>query len=50
MPSERIEAVLAKLDRVRVAEAEMDAKVANGLATTGLIDELVKTGRVEYVD
>jgi 4-hydroxy-4-methyl-2-oxoglutarate aldolase len=50
VPADLIETVLAKLDRVRAAEAEMDAKVAVGLGTSALIDQLAQAGRVEYLD
>jgi 4-hydroxy-4-methyl-2-oxoglutarate aldolase len=50
VPQEKIEAVLARLDRVKVAESEMDAKVANGLGVPGVIERLAAAGRVRYLD
>ncbi len=50
VPQTRIEAVLAKLDRVKVAELEMDARVANGLAMPAVVEQLAAAGRVKYLD
>jgi 4-hydroxy-4-methyl-2-oxoglutarate aldolase len=50
VPYEKIDAVLDKLDRVRVAEAEMDAKVADGLGIPTVIEQLASAGRVSYLD
>jgi 4-hydroxy-4-methyl-2-oxoglutarate aldolase len=46
----RIEAVLARLERVRTVEAELDAKVAAGLAVPGRIEELLNSASVRYLD
>jgi 4-hydroxy-4-methyl-2-oxoglutarate aldolase len=50
VPGALAEAVLARLDRVRVMEAEMDAKVAAGLGVPGRIAELAASGRIAYED
>lgn len=48
VPAALAEAVLARLERVRVVEAEMDAKVAAGLGVPGRIAELAAAGRIAY--
>lgn len=50
VPEEKIDSVLARLDRVRAAEAEMDARVAGGLGIPAVIERLAAEGRVEYLD
>jgi 4-hydroxy-4-methyl-2-oxoglutarate aldolase len=50
VPQERIEAVLAKLERVKAAETAMDAKVANGLGIPAVIERLTAAGQVKYLD
>jgi len=50
VPQERIEAVLAKLERVKAAETAMDAKVANGLGIPAVIERLAAAGQVKYLD
>ncbi|MBV8573717.1 MAG: hypothetical protein JOZ58_01580 [Acetobacteraceae bacterium] len=50
VPQERIEAVLAKLERVKTSEAAMDAKVADGLSTPAVIERLAAAGQVRYLD
>lgn len=44
------ERVADRLDKVKVAEAEMDAKVVAGLGTSGRIAELIESGRVRFLD
>ena len=50
VPEEKIEAVLARLDRIRAAEAAMDAKVAEGLGIPPVIERLAASGAIEYLD
>ena len=44
-----MDSVLARLDRVRAAEAEMDARVAAGLGIPAVIERLAAEGRVKYL-
>jgi 4-hydroxy-4-methyl-2-oxoglutarate aldolase len=50
IPIERIGEVLRRLDAVRAAEADLDAKVKAGLAIPGFVDELFKSGKVRELD
>jgi 4-hydroxy-4-methyl-2-oxoglutarate aldolase len=50
VPQAQAEAVLARLDQVKVAEATMDAKVAEGLGVSARISELIEEGRVRFLD
>jgi len=50
VPLAQAEAVAARLDQVKVAEAAMDAKVAEGLGVPGRIAELIAAGRVRFLD
>jgi 4-hydroxy-4-methyl-2-oxoglutarate aldolase len=50
VPSAAIGLVLERLDLVRKAETEMDAKVAAGLAVPGRISELLSSNRVRFLD
>lgn len=50
VPRERAEAVAARLEQVKVAEAAMDARVAEGLGVSARITELIETGRVRFLD
>lgn len=49
VPFERIDAVIARLDDVRAAEAEMLAKVEGGLGVPGYIEEMYAAGRVKEI-
>ncbi|MBV9736495.1 MAG: 4-hydroxy-4-methyl-2-oxoglutarate aldolase [Acidisphaera sp.] len=50
VPQARIAAVLARLDRVRAAEAEMDARVADGLGVPPKITALLASPRVRFLE
>lgn len=50
VPQALAEAVAAKLEKVKVAEAAMDAKVAAGLGISARITELIEAGRVRFLD
>lgn len=50
VPLARAEAVAAKLDQVKVAEAAMDAKVAAGLGVSARISEMIEAGQVRFLD
>ncbi len=50
VPRKRIDEVIAKLDAVLAAEAELDSEVANGLKMAGFADEILKSDRVSWVD
>ncbi len=44
------ERVADRLDKVKVAEAAMDAKVVAGLGTSARIAELIESGQVRFLD
>lgn len=50
VPAARAEAVLARLARVREAEAGLDAEVAGGLGVPARIVELLGSARVRYLE
>lgn len=50
VPFDKIDEVIASLERVKELEEELDAKVAAGQRTAGAIDELLKSDRVRFVD
>ncbi|WP_416897765.1 MAG: RraA family protein [Minwuia sp.] len=50
IPFAKIDAVIARLDDVRAAEAKTLAAVEGGLGVPGHIEELYKSGRVEEID
>ena len=50
VPFDEIEAVLVALERVKQLEAELDARVAEGLVTHDKIAELLKTGKLHITD
>jgi 4-hydroxy-4-methyl-2-oxoglutarate aldolase len=50
VPFARIDAVIAALDRVKAAEHDLDAKVAEGLKLPGGIAELLAGDQVHYLD
>jgi 4-hydroxy-4-methyl-2-oxoglutarate aldolase len=50
VPLARAEVVADRLDKVKVAEAEMDAKVAAGLGVSARITELIESGKVRFLD
>lgn len=50
VPFAQVEAVLARLDRVRAAEEAMDARVAAGLGVPDRIRALLDSPRVRYLD
>ncbi|MBV8521186.1 MAG: hypothetical protein JOY71_03480, partial [Acetobacteraceae bacterium] len=50
VPQERLEAVLVRLERVKLAELEMDTKVAKGLSIPTVVEKLAADGRIKYLD
>lgn len=50
VPFDKIDTVIAALDKVRTLEAEMDAKVAAGLKVPDAIIELLAGDKVAFVD
>ena len=50
VPKDKIPAVLARLDRVKCAEAEMDAEIAHGLGYPSVIEQLAAEGKIKYLD
>lgn len=50
VPLSRAQAVADRLDQVKVAEAAMDAKVADGLGVSARIAELIESGKVRFLD
>jgi regulator of RNase E activity RraA len=50
VPFENIDAVIAAVRRVIEMEAELDARVADGLTIPASISELLASDKVEYVD
>jgi 4-hydroxy-4-methyl-2-oxoglutarate aldolase len=50
VPLARAEMVAARLEKVKVAEAAMDAKVAAGLGVSERIAELIEVGQVRFLD
>lgn len=50
VPYAKIDQVIASLKLVQAAEAELDAKVADGLKTPGFIQEIFDSGRIQEID
>lgn len=50
VPAAEVSRVLDRLEVVRKAETEMDAKVAEGLAVPGRINELLESNRIRFLD
>ena len=50
VPQARIDAVIARLEAVRAAEADLDAKVKAGLEVPDFIAEVLASGRVKEVE
>ncbi len=50
VPLAKAGAVADRLDKVKVAEAEMDAKVAAGLGISARITEMIESGRARFLD
>ena len=50
LPFDRIDAVIARLETVRKAEAELDAKVKAGLEVPDFIQGLLNSDRVREID
>ncbi|MFV0473445.1 MAG: RraA family protein [Pikeienuella sp.] len=49
-PFEQLDSIIAQLQVVRQLEAELDAKVAEGLKSPPAIEELLRSDKVRYVD
>lgn len=50
IPAALLDTVLARLDKIRVAEAAAQAKIASGITHFDTMAELLKSSRVTYVD
>jgi len=50
VPFARIDTVIKALDRVKTAEADLDAKVAEGLKLPSSIGDLLASDQVEYLE
>jgi 4-hydroxy-4-methyl-2-oxoglutarate aldolase len=50
IPLARLDEVLKRLEAVRAAEADLDAKVKGGLAIPSFVTELFKSGKVREID
>lgn len=50
VPHERLDEVIAALERIRALEQDLDAKVANGLKVPQWVEEMLNSDRTAYRD